>query len=70
MTKNWILHGLFWGFFMFLMMAIAIPFAEDQPLTLKSLSLKFVFWMIGGLVYGFIMQKIEAKGKNKLTRPN
>ena len=65
MTKKWILHGLFWGIFMFIMMGIAVPFAEDQPLMFKSLALKFVFWLIGGLAYGFVMQKIESRTRPK-----
>jgi len=57
----WILRGLFWGFFMFLVMAIATPYAEGIPLQPDKLLIKFFIWMAGGLAYGYSVHLIERK---------
>jgi hypothetical protein len=57
----WILKGLFWGFFMFLIMAIATPFAEGIQLEAGKLMIRFILWIVVGLAGGYIFHLIEKK---------
>jgi hypothetical protein len=57
----WILKGLFWGFFMFLVMAIATPYAEGIQLQPDQLLIKFFIWMVAGLACGYSVHWIERK---------
>lgn len=52
---NWIYHGLTWGGFMFLTMGILYPFAQSEPITLKSFLVGSVIWALAGLGWGFVM---------------
>jgi uncharacterized membrane protein (DUF441 family) len=63
-TKKCILRGLSWGLFMFLAMAILLPLAKGDQLTIAGLLKEFVIWLFLGLAYGFILHQIE-KPKTK-----
>ena len=63
--KTWIIYGLSWGAFMFVIMTIGFPYFEGETITLKSLLIGIVVWTIGGLAFGFIMKK---SGLKKITR--
>ncbi len=60
-TFHWILRGLIWGLLMFMGMAIAIPYAEGVPLHSGNVFVKFLIWMVGGLIYGYTFHWIESK---------
>ena len=59
--SKWILRGLSWGVFMFLVMAIAMPYAEGVQLNDGKLLVKLVFWLVAGLAYGFTVHLIDRK---------
>ena len=63
--KHWILLGLFWGFFMFLVMAIATPWAEGAQLEADRVAIKFVIWMVTGLAYGYIVHQFDGKRQHE-----
>lgn len=52
--KYWVIEGLVWGAFMFLMMGILFPLAQKEPLTTKRVLLSLLWWLMGGLIYGYI----------------
>ena len=54
--KYWWAEGLGWGLFMFLCMGILFPLAEKKELTLEKTSFSLLYWLCGGLIYGFIMK--------------
>lgn len=56
-NKQWIATGIVWGFVMFLLGAIAIPYFFNEPITWKSVLIGFPIWLVGGLGYGFTMKK-------------
>lgn len=65
-NKQWIATGVVWGFVMFLLGAIAIPYFFHEPITRKSVLIGFPIWLLGGLGYGFTMKKyFERKHLNK-----
>ncbi len=59
--KNWILSGLIWGAFMFLIISIILPSFSGQIITLKSLFVGVISWTIGGLAFGYIMKLFNNK---------
>lgn len=64
--KIWVIEGLVWGVFMFLMMGILFPLAQKEPLTTKRVLLSLLYWLIGGLIYGYILKQFQnylQKGK-------
>jgi hypothetical protein len=63
---NWIYHGLTWGGFMFLVMEILIPFADSEPITLKSFLVGTIVWALAGLAWGFVMHLGFGRRGNKV----
>lgn len=59
--KQWQKIGLGWGIWMFLMMAFFWPLIDGSGITLKEVVLKFIFWMIAGLAFGYINSKLIKK---------
>lgn len=66
-TRRWLISGLLFGLFMFIMMAIIYPLVTHQEITLRSLLISVPLWLIGGLGWGYTMKivmiKIEKKKK-------
>jgi len=63
-TKNrWWIRGLFYGAFMFLFMKVLLPISQGEHLTLKQLLLGFLYWLVVGLVFGWILALIERRQK-------
>jgi hypothetical protein len=58
---TWILIGLLWGFFMFLVMEIATPFAEGIPLQIGKIAMKLILWIVVGLAYGYTVHLVERR---------
>jgi hypothetical protein len=63
--KTWIIYGLSWVAFMFVIMTIGFPYFEGETITLKSVLIGIVVWTIGGLAFGYIMKKY---GNNNTAR--
>lgn len=57
--KYWVIEGLVWGVFMFLMMGILFPLAQKESFTTKRVLLSLLYWLIGGLVYGYISKLFQ-----------
>lgn len=64
MDKKWILMGLFWGLFMFIMMGIATPCSQGETLELKKLAISFIIWLVAGMAYGFTMHLVNKRKKS------
>ena len=54
--KNWWKYGLYWGGFMYVIMVFGFPYYQDKEITLLSMILGIPIWVIGGLVYGYLMK--------------
>lgn len=62
---QWWLEGLIWGLFMFVIMAIIFPLIKGDGITKKNILISIPLWTIGGLLYGFIVNKIRKISKQK-----
>lgn len=63
--KNWIKTGLTWGPIMFFITLIGSVFFDEQEITMKTLLLKLVIWVFGGLVFSYFM-KVYTRSRNKI----
>ncbi len=63
--RVWLFQGLFWGVMMFVFMGILHPLSEGTVLTTKRLVFSFIFWMVGGLAFGFLLKAIQVKWGKK-----
>ncbi|RCS28415.1 hypothetical protein DUT90_01085 [Polaribacter sp. WD7] len=61
--KLWIKNGLGWGIWMFIAMTFVWPLIEGEIITLKLVIVKFIFWMLAGLIFGYIMTKFQKQRK-------
>jgi hypothetical protein len=58
MEREWWIWGLLWAFFMFVFQEVFHPMAEDEVLTASKLVKGLLFWTAGGIVLGWIMDKV------------
>jgi hypothetical protein len=49
--------GLPWGLGMFVIMTIIIPWMNAEPIPLKKILISFPLWMLGGLLFGYCMNR-------------
>jgi hypothetical protein len=68
--RKWMINGISWGLFMYLIMAILVPLAEGSSITLSKTSLELLFWTIGGLWYGYIVKLITNDSGTKQIKIN
>ncbi|MFD2551934.1 hypothetical protein ACFSQP_08910 [Bizionia sediminis] len=69
-NKRWIVSGLLWGLFMFLVMAVALPFFNNQELTPQTLFLSGFIWTLGGLAFGYTMKLFLNKTGRNIKKSN
>jgi hypothetical protein len=66
MKNNWVIRGLVWGVFMFIITAILFPYFgitdKNEPFS-KKLVIDVPLWTIAGLCFGYATQKRKAKNK-------
>jgi hypothetical protein len=60
---NIIRIGLPWVVGMFILSALIIPYFNDKEITLKKVSIAFPLWMLGGLLFGYSMNRWMPKEK-------
>lgn len=61
--KTWVKIGLVWGFCMFIGEAFFWTFIDGEDIALKTVLLKFLFWMFFGLIFGYAFINIRQKKK-------
>jgi hypothetical protein len=49
--------GLPWGLGMFIIMTFVFPHLNREVITLKKILIAFPFWMLGGLLFGYSMNR-------------
>jgi|TARA_B110000908_G_scaffold80854_1_gene96841 hypothetical protein len=49
--------GLPWGLGMFIIMTFVFPYLNREVITLKKILIAFPFWMLGGLLFGYSMNR-------------
>lgn len=57
----WILRGLLWGGFMFLVMEIATPFADGIQLQTSKVLMKLILYLVVGLAYGYTVHLVDKR---------
>jgi len=62
---GWLKQGLFFGVFMYVFMDIIFPLFSNEVLTKRDLLIGIPIWLIGGLVFGFIMKLVMNKRNDK-----
>ena len=62
--KDWVKVGLVWGVWMFLAMAFVWPLIDREGITLKTVIIKFIYWIIAGLVFGYLSAKYKIAKAN------
>ena len=60
---NIIKIGLPWGVGMFILLALIIPYFNDEEITLKKVSIAFPLWMLGSLLFRYSMNRWMPKEK-------
>jgi hypothetical protein len=60
---NIIKIGLPWGVGMFILLALIIPYFNDEKITLKKIVIAFPLWLLGGFVFGYSMNRWLPKEK-------
>jgi len=61
--KKIIKTGLPWGIGMFIIMTFILPYFNDEIITLKKTLIAFPFWILGGLLFGYSMNRWLPKEK-------
>tara|TARA_R110000787_G_scaffold196454_1_gene307792 strand:- start:14130 stop:14330 length:201 start_codon:yes stop_codon:yes gene_type:complete len=61
--KEIIKIGLPWGIGMFIIMTFVFPYYNEELITLKKVLIAFPFWILGGLLFGYSMNRWLPKGK-------
>ncbi len=58
---SWLRSGIGFGGTMFVLMALVFPVLGGEDLVLSTLLIEFVIWMLGGLLFGFVMKVFLAQ---------
>jgi len=66
-AKKWLIMGLVWGLFMYVIMIFIFPLIMQEEITQKSMLIGISIWLIGGLSFGFTM-KIWMNSKGKIAQ--
>ena len=64
-TPQWLLAGMVFGVFMYVLMEILFPLIQGESLTQKRLLIGIPAWLIGGLIFGLITKWLNRKRKMK-----
>ncbi len=64
-TRHWLVTGLLFGLFMYLIMTFVYPLIAQHEITQKSILIGIPLWLIGGLGWGYTMKIVLNKGKRK-----
>lgn len=62
---GWIKQGLFWGLFMYVFMTFLFPLLFKDTITLSKALFGIPFWILGGLLYGYVVKCTTIKQKSK-----
>jgi hypothetical protein len=64
--KNfWVIEGLIWGLFMFVIMGLIFPFLTGEDNGLREIALYLLVWLLGGLAYGYTMHWFRKRSSSK-----
>jgi len=62
---GWVMEGLEWGFFMFLLMSMFHRMIDRPTLQLRQIAVDVVVWIVAGLLFGLYMKRQYDKGDNE-----
>lgn len=60
--NRWWVRGLLWGTFMFLIMTLAFPYFQGEPLLARNVIFGVFVWTITGLIFGRLVTPKENAG--------
>lgn len=55
-TEHWLISGIVFGLFMFIIMVVIIPIIKGETITIKNIIIGIPLWTIGGLAWGYLMK--------------
>ena len=58
-NKYWLIYGLLWGIFLFIINDIVLPLIMDTPITQRKIIIGFIIWFVLGLLFGFTMKYVK-----------
>jgi len=58
-------YALFWGAFMYAVMVFALPYINNEPITLKKKLLSIPIWFGGGLLQGYIIKRYNKPARQE-----
>jgi hypothetical protein len=66
-NRPWIKQGISFGLFMYVFMSILFPLITKDEITLRNLLISLPIWIVGGLIYGYLMKRYQyiPKGLKK-----
>jgi len=59
--ENWIGNGIAWGLFMFVLLGLLYPYLAGDVITAELIFINLVLWLVGGLLFGFVMKQLVKK---------
>ena len=62
--RPWIKQGISFGLFMYVFMSILFPLITKDEITLRNLLISLPIWIVGGLIYGYLMKRYQYIPKN------
>lgn len=70
--KQWIFKGLAWGIIMYALITFIFPLIgiDKSPITLTKSLVSLPIWLIGGLLFGFVTEKINPSYALKQKKQN
>lgn len=59
--KRWIVQGVLWGFSMFILTNLAVPYFGGEEITLAGILVRLIVFSVVGLGYGYVMKLYMAE---------
>ena len=64
--KGWLLIGLGWGLFMFVLMTFLFPLMKSEIIELRDVITALPIWTIAGVLFGYTMKRMMGTEKPDL----
>lgn len=64
-TTNWKREGLVYGITMFIIMSVIYPLVNSTEITLKSIWIEAIIWIVAGQGFGLTMNYLNRRIKKR-----
>ncbi|HAP68504.1 MAG TPA: hypothetical protein DCR04_02050 [Flavobacteriales bacterium] len=65
---GWLISGILWGLFMFIIMAFIDPWLNDEVIEPKGILRSAVVWTIGGIAFALWMKWSNDRAVKRLNK--